>query len=88
MPMPLARALLANACLAGAMVAGFGSPALADSYPRQPGIDIRGYVFRIEVRDDTPAIAAEADVDVVFWLKACASCGWTSLARQPTARPG
>ena len=37
-----------------------------DSYPRQPGIDVLGYVFSIELNDDTAAISAEADIDVAL----------------------
>jgi len=52
--------------VAGAAWLALGTPALADTYPRQPGIDVRGYVFRIELTDATSAISGEADIDVVF----------------------
>jgi aminopeptidase N len=52
-----------RASLAAALLSGLGPQALADTYPRQPGIDVRGYVFRIELKDDTTAISAEADID-------------------------
>lgn len=52
--------------LAGALFAARPMPARADSYPRQAGIDVRAYVFRLELKDGTSAIAAEADIDVAF----------------------
>ena len=33
----------------------------ADTYPRQPGIDVQHYVFRITLTDDTDEIAGETD---------------------------
>jgi aminopeptidase N len=66
MPTQFIRRLAASAGLAGVMIAGLGARALADTYPRQPGIDVRGYVFRIEVNDDTAVISGEADVDIAF----------------------
>jgi aminopeptidase N len=52
--------------LASALLAARPTPARADSYPRQPGIDVRAYVFRLELKDDTSAISAEADIDVAL----------------------
>ena len=66
MPTPLISRFPARAALAALLLSGLCPQAAADSYPRQPGIDVRGYVFRIEVKDDTPAIGAEADVDLAF----------------------
>jgi aminopeptidase N len=66
MPTPFISRIPARAAIAAVLLSGCWSPALADTYPRQPGIDVRGYVFRIEVKDDTPAISAEADVEVAF----------------------
>ena len=66
MPTPLISRFPARAALAALLLSGLCPQALADSYPRQPGIDVHGYVFRIEVKDDTPAIGAEADVDLAF----------------------
>jgi aminopeptidase N len=66
MPTPLISRSSVRAALAAVVLSGLWSQALADTYPRQPGIDVRGYVFRIELKDDTPAISAEADVDVAF----------------------
>lgn len=39
---------------------------LADTYPRQPGIHARHYVFRITLSDDTDQIAGEATVTFQF----------------------
>lgn len=66
MPTPFISRIPARAAIAVVLASGCWSPALADTYTRQPGIDVRGYVFRIEVKDDTPAISAEADVEVAF----------------------
>jgi len=38
----------------------------ADTYPRQPGIDVLHYVFRVTVRDESDEIAGEATVDIRF----------------------
>jgi aminopeptidase N len=40
------------------------APTLADTYPRQPGLDVLHYVFRLTLRDDTDAIAGEATVRI------------------------
>jgi aminopeptidase N len=40
--------------------------AAADTYPRQPGIDVRHYTFKLEVSDSSTEIAGEASVDVRF----------------------
>jgi aminopeptidase N len=37
---------------------------LADSYPRQPGIDVQHYTFRVTLRDDRDEIAGECTVKV------------------------
>src|ERR1041384_2960706 len=38
----------------------------ADTYPRQPGIDVQHYVFRVTLSDDTDLIAGETTVTVRF----------------------
>ncbi len=53
---PLSCLLLLCLCLA----------ALADTYPRQPGIDTLHYVFRLSLSDDNDEIAGEATIDVRF----------------------
>ena len=52
--------------VAAAIVAACPARARADSYPRQPGIDVVAYVFRLELNDGTSAISGEADIDVAF----------------------
>ena len=42
------------------------SPALADTYPRQPGVDAISYVFRLTLSDDTDEIVGEAVIDLRF----------------------
>ena len=54
------RALL---CLGLSLLA---APALADTYPRQPGIDALNYVFRVTLSDDTDEIVGEATIDLRF----------------------
>jgi aminopeptidase N len=39
---------------------------LADSYPRQPGVDVQHYVFRVTLSDDTDEIAGETTVTLRF----------------------
>src|SRR6476661_190496 len=38
----------------------------ADTYPRQPGIDVEHYVFRVTLNDDSDEIAGETTVTVRF----------------------
>ena len=38
----------------------------ADTYPRQPGIDARHYIFRLSLSDDTDEIAGEATIEFEF----------------------
>ena len=45
-----------------AIAAGAG-PARADTYPRQPGIDVVHYAFRLTLTDETDAISSKATVD-------------------------
>ena len=40
--------------------------ARADTYPRQPGIDIRHYTFKVDISDRTTEIGGEATVSVRF----------------------
>ena len=40
------------------------APCLADTYPRQPGLDVVHYAFRLTLSDETDAIQAEAVVDI------------------------
>jgi aminopeptidase N len=37
--------------------------ALADTYPRQPGVDVVQYTFRLSLRDDSDSIEGDATVD-------------------------
>jgi aminopeptidase N len=41
-------------------------PCPADTYPRQPGIDVLHYTFRLTLRDETDEIAGEATVELRF----------------------
>ncbi len=51
----------------GALLIGLCAWGLwADSYPRQPAIDVQHYVFRVTLSDDTAEIAGEATVTVRF----------------------
>src|SRR5947209_18582117 len=50
------------------LLVGLGVCALlqADTYPRQPGVDVQHYVFRVTLSDDTDQIAGETTVTVRF----------------------
>ncbi len=51
--------------VAATLVLG-SAAARADTYPRQPGVDIRHYTFKLDISDTSTEIAAEASVDVRF----------------------
>jgi len=38
----------------------------ADSYPRQPFVDVQNYVFNLELRDDTNMISGEAEIEILL----------------------
>ena len=40
----------------------------ADTYPRQPGVDVQHYIFRLTLSDETDEIVGQATVDVRFVL--------------------
>jgi aminopeptidase N len=40
--------------------------AFADNYPRQPGIDVQHYIFRVSLSDDTDEIVGETTADLRF----------------------
>jgi aminopeptidase N len=44
------------------LLLALGASAFADSYPRQPGIDVQHYVFRVTLRDDSNEISGETTV--------------------------
>ncbi len=54
----------------GAIVALVGClcvpPAIADNYPRQPGIDVQHYIFRVTLNDDNDDIAGETTAAIRF----------------------
>ncbi len=52
--------------VAAVMLMAPGAPAAADTYTRQPGIDVQQYIFRIELKDGTRVISGQADIDLVF----------------------
>jgi aminopeptidase N len=56
----------AAGCLFAIAAAFVPLVAAADTYPRQPGADVLGYVFRLTLSDDTDAIEGEAAIDVRF----------------------
>jgi aminopeptidase N len=62
----LRRLLPALAALTALTFARGAGPALADTYPRQPGIDILHYAFSVTLRDDSDEIEGETRVDVRF----------------------
>lgn len=64
------------------------APALrADTYPRQPGVDVLEYVFRLQLSDDTDAIAGLTTVDLL--LRAAGTAELTlDLVTDTGAGPG
>jgi aminopeptidase N len=58
----------------------------ADTYPRQPAIDIQNYTFRIQLSDAHDEISGEADVSVRF-IKNNVAEFWLDLA-SPSAGKG
>ena len=63
---PASHRWTSAALAAAALVLAGPSPSRADSYPRQPGVDVRAYTFHLELQDGTSAISGEADIDVAF----------------------
>src|SRR5689334_14950483 len=48
------------------LLLGFCAALWADTYPRQPGIDVQHYIFLIALSDDTDEIAGETTVTIRF----------------------
>ena len=42
-----------------ALILACAAPLSADNYPRQPGVDVQSYTFRVTLSDDTDEIAGE-----------------------------
>jgi aminopeptidase N len=55
-----------QACLLCLCLGWFATLVMADTYPRQPGIDVLNYVFRLTLSDDTDEIIGEATIDLRF----------------------
>jgi aminopeptidase N len=53
-------------CLLCLCLSWFASLAMADTYPRQPDVDVLNYVFRLTLSDDTDEIMGEVTVDLRF----------------------
>jgi len=69
-----------------ALLAALGSPAaVADNYPRQPGIDVQHYVLRVALNDDNDEIAGHTTVTVRF-LKDGLAEFWLDLASPKDAK--
>jgi aminopeptidase N len=63
-----------------ALLLALGSPAaVADNYPRQPGIDVQHYVLRVALNDENDEIAGHTTVTVRF-LKDGLAEFWLDLA--------
>jgi len=60
-------ALIASSLvLASTLVLGSVAPVAADTYPRQPGVDVEEYVFRISLLDETDEIRGLATTELRF----------------------
>jgi aminopeptidase N len=57
---------LAVVALSLGLVVSSAIPAAADTYPRQTGIDVQEYVFRIALLDDTDVIRGLATAEIYF----------------------
>jgi len=51
---------------AAGLVLGMVAPVAADTYPRQPGVDVQEYVFRLSLLDETDEIRGLATVEIRF----------------------
>jgi aminopeptidase N len=49
-----------------AFLSSLGAVAIADPFPRQPGIDIQKYIFRLELRDDSDSISGTAQIEFLL----------------------
>jgi len=58
--------ILSSLLLAPALVLGAVAPAAADTYPRQPGIDVEEYVFRLSLLDETDEIRGLTTIELRF----------------------
>ena len=52
--------------ITAALAGFFCAPAIADNYPRQPGVDVQHYVFRVTLNDDNDRIAGETTATIRF----------------------
>lgn len=59
------RARVAAATLIGLLLSGV-APGVADTYPKNPGVDVSEYVFRLTLNDDDDSITALATIDLRF----------------------
>ncbi len=48
------------------LIIGFAISGFSDTYPKNPGIDVINYVFKLELTDESDEITGEATVDVNF----------------------
>ncbi|MBZ5496584.1 MAG: M1 family peptidase [Acidobacteriia bacterium] len=62
----LTATIARRAAVASASILIVAVLVFADSYPRQPGVDIRNYIFKLELKDDTNTIAGETGIEVLF----------------------
>ncbi len=77
-------ALIASSLvLASALLLGSVAPAAADTYPRQPGVDVEEYVFRISLLDETDEIRGLTTLAIRF-----VEDGVVSLVLDLTGRTG
>jgi aminopeptidase N len=60
----------------------------ADSYPRQLSVDIRNYIFKVELTDDASLISAEAEIDVLFRAEGIAELFLDLIGRSADGKTG
>ena len=62
----LVRRIVQHVGVVGAIVLVISSPAFGDHYQRQPGIDVRHYAFKLELKAGTSLGTGETDIDLLF----------------------
>jgi aminopeptidase N len=73
---------------AAASIFVIGAIALADSYPRQPAVDVRNYIFKLELRDDTSLISCETEIDLLINAEGVSEFFLDLIGKSPDGKTG
>jgi aminopeptidase N len=60
----------------------------ADSYPRQPFVDVQNYLFKLELKDDTNMISGEAEVEVLLKADGLAELSLDLIGKSADGKTG